>query len=479
MNILLFADGVVFLLLFMLISKKKMKNRETGNKNVKVTVWAMSAALIFCLNSMVAQGAVFASPSLAKGVVGVLGSKSAVSVGADQGSSETPTPAPIETYTGAAKGKNVIVIQLEAFQNILIGNSLNGTEITPNLNALIKESLYYKNAISQIASGNTSDAEFLLNTSLYPLKKEAPFKKYANLDYKGLPYIMKTNGYYSATFHTNDSTFWNRKNMYPSLGFNRWYDKKDFEAREVVGYGASDGILYGKVLEKLKLMRTKKMPVYYNIITLSNHHPFRTPSWMKATSFGKEADKTDAGRYVKTANYTDRQLGIFFENLKKENLYDDALIVIYGDHFGISTKTDADKKVIESFLGRPYDGLDTYNIPLIIKLPGSVRTGTIDMPAGQVDLMPTILNLVGYENTDRKMYGQDLLNTTENEFGLRFYASDNTYVDNTGLYTGNGSYFSFDRQPGEARSADPAKIKRIYDRINENDAYLKKLPKIK
>ena len=476
-NLLFFADSILFLGLY-LISGKSKKSVEKKKTYLKFTSLSLISLLVFYMIGINVQGSVFFANKIDKQQIEKKVTDVIVKPSVEPTKQAGTVTTQVDTLRGIAKGKNVIVIQIEAFQNIVIGKTMNGVEITPNLNKLIKESVYFKNAISQIASGNTSDAEFMLNTSLYPIEKESPFKKYTNKDYKGLPYIMKKNGYYSASFHTNDATFWNRKNMYPSLGFNRWYDKKDFPNQEIVGYGASDRILYDKVVEKLLLMRSKRMPAYYNVITLSNHFPFKTPDWMKTVKYGKGVDGTPVGQYLKTANYSDRQLGIFFDKLKKENLYNDAVIILYGDHFGISTKTEADKANIKKFLGRNYDGLDTFNIPLIFKLPNNARVGTFEMPAGQIDIMPTILNLVGIENKDRKMYGQDLMNTKENVLGLRFYASANSYVDNSGLYTGTGKYFNFSHTR-ENKAPDITKRNKLYSTLAENDKYLKKLPIIK
>lgn len=63
---------------------------------------------------------------------------------------------------------NLIVVQMESFQNFPINLTLNGQEVTPVLNKLAKEGFYFPHVFQQIGPGNTSDAEFMSNTSIYP-----------------------------------------------------------------------------------------------------------------------------------------------------------------------------------------------------------------------------------------------------------------------------------------------------------------------
>ena len=90
-------------------------------------------------------------------------------------------------YRGIAKEKNLIIVQVEALQQFLINRKINGVDITPNLNRLIDESLYFDNIYYQVAGGNTSDAELLVNTSLYPAEEGAAFVRFAENKYYSLP----------------------------------------------------------------------------------------------------------------------------------------------------------------------------------------------------------------------------------------------------------------------------------------------------
>lgn len=397
----------------------------------------------------------------------------------------TPTPAePLVKYNGLVKGKNIIMIQWEALQDLPVNRKLNGIEITPNLNKLIKESAYFKNGVAQISKGTTSDAEFAVSTSCYPAQNAAAFETMADRKYVGLPYLMKKAGYYTSTFHTNTATFWNRTKMYPLLGWNKWYDKPFFGNDYVVGFGAADYVLYQKAIPELVKYKKTGKPFFSQLITVSSHNPFTIPSWMKTVHFGADIDNTVVGRYFRTVNYADRQLGMFIADLKKNGLYDDSLIVLYGDHFGLSQSKmikegqKTNLAIVKKVLGRTYDKFDTLNIPILFKLPGGEGAQTITMPAGQVDIMPTILNLVGAVNTEGKMFGSDLMNITENQVGVRFYAPTGSYANNTQFFVGKDYAINYSHKTAKVTTANP-EMQALYLKIAASDAYVKGLKRLK
>ena len=403
----------------------------------------------------------------------------------------TTTPTPVKsngdllgpTYSGIAKGKNIIVIQFESLQDLPVNRKLNNIEITPNLNALLEDSIYFKNGISQISMGTTSDAEFAVSTSCYPLPAESAFKTMANRKFIGLPSLLRTGGYYTTTFHTNKSTFWNRKNMYPRLGFNKWYDQSYF-GTDYRGdsYGSPDYVLYQKAIPVIKKL---KVPFYAQIITVSSHSPFDVPSWMKTVNFGQDANYRFVGKYFKNINYADRQLGMFIKELKASGLYDDSLIVVYGDHFGISeeaiNKNDPNyiKKnlsILSKILGRKFDDLDTFNIPILFKMPGSIDAKIVSLPAGQVDIMPTLLNLTGIKNTSGTMFGKDLFNTKENLIGVRFYAPSDSFANNERFYFGNEFSIDFATHKKSKNPINQNELNAVQTMKSNSDIYIKGLP---
>ncbi|MDF2856852.1 MAG: sulfatase, partial [Neobacillus sp.] len=125
-----------------------------------------------------------------------------------------PNPA----YFGAGKGMNVIYLHLESMQEFLINYKINGEEVTPFLNSLTNEesTLYFDNFFHQTAQGKTSDAEFILENSLYGLPQGSAFTTKGLNTYQSAPAILDSHGFTSAVFHGNSGSFWNRNEIYKS-----------------------------------------------------------------------------------------------------------------------------------------------------------------------------------------------------------------------------------------------------------------------
>lgn len=338
-------------------------------------------------------------------------------------------------YFGAARDKNLILIQLESAENFVVGLSINGQEITPNLNQLINESLYFPNFYAQIGQGNTSDAEFITNTSIYPRASGAISSSYIGVEYPSLPRLLQSKGYKTVTFHTNKVTYWNRDNLYPSLGFDNYYDKALYQDEDFVGrYGSSDEILFQKAVPILETFKIQNQKFYASLITLSSHHPYNLPETKIQLKLPPELQNTYLGNYLSAINYGDFALGLFIQGLKGAGLWDNSMIVIFGDHFGISKQEEVKNQVLfTSILGREHDSIDALNVPLVIKIPG-VKPKVINNVGGQIDMLPTIANLLGIYVDDYLLFGQDILNHDQNLLGFRFYNPDGTFVSTNSFY---------------------------------------------
>ncbi|WP_206457944.1 LTA synthase family protein [Anaerovorax sp. IOR16] len=315
---------------------------------------------------------------------------------------------------GAAKGKNLILIQVEALQNIMIHASYNGQELTPNLNQLIKEqgSLYFDHYYQQLGSGNTSDSEFVTNNSYLGSIESYTYQLYEDNYFKGLPWILKEQGYQTAVFHGYNKTFWNRENIYPKLGFDTFVNSDVLKSDNIIGIGGgnitgiSDAAFFQQSIETLKTM---PQPFYSFLITLSSHHPFKLPEELSQITLAKEDEDTLFGDYINSIHYADQCLGLFLNLLKENGLYENSVIALYGDHFGLP-QTDSDvQKQVSKFLGYDYKLNHMMNIPLIIHLPNSDINETFSLAAGEADFLPTISYLLGLERLDTLYLGQNLL----------------------------------------------------------------------
>ena len=253
-------------------------------------------------------------------------------------------------YTGIFKGKNILVIHYESMQNLNIGLKFNGEEVTPTLNKLAKESIYFSNYYSQVSSGTSSDTEFTFNTSLMPTNNGTVFVSYFNREYVTTPLLLRKQGYYTFSMHGNNGSFWNRNTMHETLGYERFFSKNDYDIDEVIGLGLSDKSFYKQSIKKIKEINDKGQPYYGTIITLTNHTPFDdTDKYgefdvdLKTTKINEETGKeeevvypylegTKLGNYFKSVHYADEALGEFIDALEEEGILDNTVLVIYGDH---------------------------------------------------------------------------------------------------------------------------------------------------
>jgi phosphoglycerol transferase MdoB-like AlkP superfamily enzyme len=317
-------------------------------------------------------------------------------------------------YSGIAKGKNLIVIQMEALQEFIIGRKINGKEITPNLNKLLEESLYFNNIYVQVAGGNTSDAELMTNTSLYPAKEGAAYFRFATNEYNTLSKELKKEDYNSYALHAYGPAFWNRTEMYKAIGIDQFLSSNDFVCDEYIGWGGwalSDDSFYRQSMDKIDVHN----PFYAFYVTLSGHHPYTYFEDKQTFDVGKY-DRTYLGNYIKAQNYADAAVGRFMERLKDMGLYENSLIVIYGDHAGLPK---AQSKELLEYLGKTDDNVDwikLQKIPLIIHCPG-IKAETIEKTGGQVDIFPMIANMMGIKN-DYAM-GKDIINSEKGYAVLR------------------------------------------------------------
>ncbi len=340
---------------------------------------------------------------------------------------------------GAAKDKNLIMIQVESMQDFVIGREYEGQELTPNLNALIEgNATYFDNFYQQVGSGNTSDAEFAANNSLYGTLVSYTYKLFNQNYFRGLPVLLGEMGYDTAVFHAHeDRSFWSRESMYPSEGFNRYYGGLkgrggDYEMTEWMGWGLTDSEFYPQTVEYMKELAE---PFYSFVISISNHHPYEMLDHYKFIELAPEDEDTIVGKYLQSAAYTDYALGVFFDELKEAGLYDNSIFVIYGDHTGLAHSDEIDESM-ERILGKPYDYEEMLKVPLIIYSPDeSIELGdTIMTAGGETDIMPTVAYLMGIEELDTIYTGHNLYTVKEG------FVAEQTYMTKGSFFTNDIAY---------------------------------------
>lgn len=320
-------------------------------------------------------------------------------------------------YFGEMKGKNLIIVQIEAFQGFLLNKKINGQEITPNLNKLAKDCLVFDNFFYQTAFGGTSDAEFIVNNSLLPIKEGSVYYQYAGNEYDSLPKNMKRNGYYTAVLHANRPGFWNRSNMYKTLGFDKYESELNFKIDDIQGLGLSDKSFFKQAVTKMK---DYPKPFYSFLITLSSHYPYKDSNdKLKDIIKTGEFEGTIIGDYIKSAKYTDQAIGEFIDLLKQEGLWENSVVVFYGDHYAIpyDQKSTMGKLLYNRDSISDLEWQEAQKVVSMIHFPNEKIKGNVDEVTGQYDLYPTIANLFGFNAS--YTLGRDVLNSDKGFVVLR------------------------------------------------------------
>lgn len=355
--------------------------------------------------------------------------------------------APNPKMFGVAKGKNVIIIHLESFQQFLIDYKLDGKEVTPFINSLYhsNDTYSFSNFFNQVGQGKTSDAENMLETSTYGLPQGSLFSMLGSDNtFQASPAILnQTSGYTSAVFHGNAGSFWNRNSVYKNFGYNYFFDASyyDTKPQNLTEYGLKDKLLFH---DSVKYLERLQQPFLAKFITVSNHFPYALD---KANTDFKAANTSDesVNNYFVTAHYLDQALQEFFEYLKKSGLYDDTMIVMYGDHYGISNTRNLK---LAPLLGKSastwnkFDDTQMQRVPFMIHIPGNKNGGIQQQYGGEIDVLPTIEHLLGINSQPYLQFGTDLFSKqhdqtvafrNENFVTPKYTVIGNTiYENNTG-----------------------------------------------
>ncbi len=380
--------------------------------------------------------------------------------------SDVKQPATNE-FTGIFEGKNILVIHGESMQNFLIGLEFNGQEVTPNLNKLAAKGMYFNNFYSQVHIGTSSDTEFTLNTSLMPASIGTAFVDYADKEYVSIPKLLKEKGYYSFAMHANKGNFWNRRTMHLNLGYDHLYAKDEFVIDEEIGLGLSDVSFFKQAVQKLKTITEEHDKYYGTFIMLSNHTPFSDVEKygefdvdIKETVINPETGKeevishpymegTKLGNYFKSAHYADYALGIFFDELEKERLLDNTVVIFYGDHDARLDQSEYERLYnydittddIKDEDDPTYIDFNEYEYELNRKVPFIIWSKDSDMepvtysyPMGMYDVMPTLGNMFGFYN--KYALGHDIFNVKD----------DNIVIFPTGNWLTKDLYYNSNKE---------------------------------
>ena len=348
-------------------------------------------------------------------------------------------------YSGIFKDKNLIVIHAESIQDAAIVQSFNGKEVTPNLNKMRKEGIYFSNFYAQASSGTSSDTEFTFSSSLFPVTNGSVAVSYWNRDYETIQKLLRDQGYNTLSFHANTGDFWNRNNLHKSFGYNTFYSKNSFVVNDedIIGLGLSDKSFFKQSVPILKKEYDEKGKFMATLIMLSNHTPFDDvdkygefavdikETVTDETGATKEVsypymEDTKLGNYFKSAHYADAAFGELLDELDKEGLLDNTVVVIYGDHDAKLPKSDYSRlynynketndlidKEDPNFVQVDYFYYEiNRKVPLIIWTKDKKFNKQVDTVMGMVDVMPTLSNMFGLK--PKYSLGNDIMSLSSN-----------------------------------------------------------------
>lgn len=319
---------------------------------------------------------------------------------------------PDNEYFGAAKGKNIIYVQVESLEDFVINQEVNGQELTPNLNKLLEKSVYFPNIFEQVGEGTSSDCDFIANTGLLPVRRGATFFRYPVNNYNSMPKILENNGYNTQVIHPDKGSFWNYEiALSGGIGFQKFTDYYSFNIDEFIGMGLSDRSYFTQVVPMIKEMEE---PFYAMTVTLTNHGPFNLPQEYRKLNLDEELNDNKLGGYFESVHYTDEQIGMFLNMLESEGILDNSIVVFMGDHTGVHKYYNDDIAKLSN-QEEWFQDVGGRRVPVIIYDPsGNVKADTFETYGGQSDFMPTILYLLGIpdDQYNKTTIGRNLLNTT-------------------------------------------------------------------
>lgn len=319
--------------------------------------------------------------------------------------------APNPEYYGVAKNKNVLVIHLESFQQFLIDYKWDGKEVTPNLNKLYhaNDTISFDNFFNQVGQGKTSDAEMMLENSIFGLQSGSAMSSYGTSNtFESAPAILdQKGGYTSAVMHGGAGSFWNRDNAYKSFGYDYFMPLSYYQNKKgyYSGYGIKDKLFFE---QSIKYMEHLPQPFYLKMITVTNHYPYDLDKKNQSIDKTDTGDKTVDG-YVQTAHYLDQAIGELMSYLKKSGLEKNTLIMLYGDHYGISgNHHKASAQLLDKDSFNNFDNLQFQRVPLMFHMPG-LKGGINHTYGGEIDVRPTLFNLLGINDQNMIQFGHSLL----------------------------------------------------------------------
>lgn len=300
--------------------------------------------------------------------------------------------------------KNVVIIMMESMASHFVADS----SLTPFLNNLIQKSIYFPNAYS--AGIHTMNGVYGTLFSYPALMNQHPFKTGDIVTYESWPTVMKSLGYATFYFTTHDEQFDNIGGYLAANNVETIVSEKDYPLSEVrSNLGVCDDYMFRVAIPRISQSVKDEKNFFAAFLTASNHPPFIIPEYFSPQS-------NDA-RY-QVIEYADYSLQKFFEDAKKESWFENTIFALVGDHGASNNDYDI--------------SLAYHHVPIIIYDPSNETPRVIHSLAGQIDIFPTVMGMLGYQYINNT-FGVDLLKTKRDYI---YFSSDDAYccVDSVDYY---------------------------------------------
>lgn len=318
-----------------------------------------------------------------------------------------PKHQPADSVT--EKRSNLLIVFAESLESWVLEKKVDGKEITPCLNSLLKEksTLYAPNVLTQVKGGRSIDAQLMICSGLLPLMSGTYSSLYYDNTFYTLQKAMRGLKHSRSYLLTIDKvSTWNQGAVARSFGTDTIISYHDFKMTEAFGTHKriGDASFFQQCREKIESGEVWKPgeSVYMQFVTYSGHAPFKLPDHLRTITFPASIPEK-AADYMTTAHYTDKAIGDFVAYLKTLPQYKETIVVIVGDHEGLASYR-------QELVGNPAcRGLvsDKQLTPFIVlNSPVGMR---YDKFMGQIDIYPTLLNLMQLDAYRWHGLGQSIL----------------------------------------------------------------------
>lgn len=314
--------------------------------------------------------------------------------------------------------EDCLIILVESLESWVLERKVEGIEITPNLNALIREknTLYAPKVQTQVKDGRSIDGQLLLHTGLLPIQNGTYSIKYPHSYYPSLIKALKEKRPTKAVCMIIDKkSVWNAQVIEPALGFDTLLHKNDYIQDERIGNKRrlSDGSFLRQCIRKMKSRDICPDSAHFFIqcVTVTGHSPFYLPKQMRRITFSEKIPQRMKD-YMTVTNYTDHAIGKFIKTIRSIPRFANMMIVITGDHEGLADSrahlchAPGAEGIVSPYQFTPF---------IVLNSPVALRYEKI---MGQIDMYPTLLNLLGLDDYAWNGLGQSILDPRKKAFAV-------------------------------------------------------------